>query len=213
MVPASLKPTPADKTAKARLNTMASRLLHARRPHWAALVAMSLFALACQPIAEEPDAGEVPNHPPVLDEGGLTPSTPLVLVAGGTSNECVGGVRFSVGSVRDEDLDQTVQERWIFDYNPSSSTPDLGTTLTMQPVRNQPALRTDPNPAYVLPLAGFSPGAPHTVDVFISDGFDNSGSHDGGAVRPTDTLPDRVYLRHTWVVILQEPCAVSGGAP
>ena len=134
-----------------------------------------------------------------------------MLVAGGTSPECTSGVPFSVGRVEDEDLDQNVQERWISDYTPT--VPDLGVTLTLQPIPSQPATRVDPSPAYLVPVSAFAVGVPHTVDVFISDGFDNSGSRDGGAVKPTDTLPDRYYVRHTWTVLLQEPCTAGGSTP
>lgn len=168
----------------------------------AALAALTMLAFGCQPINEEPDAGPPVNHPPRIVEGFGTPQSTVIEVLQATDN-CTNELDFSVGKVEDDDIDQTVQERWVVDYDPNSATPAAVVTVTLQAVDNAPSFRTDPPKAFVLlsnSLKQLQPTSqPHTIDVFISDGFDDVGQP-GKSLKPTDVLPGYFLVRKSWVV-------------
>lgn len=172
-----------------------------------------MSALGCQPINEEPDAGPPVNHAPRIVEEFSTPTASLIEVLQATDSCAQGAeIDFSVGEVEDLDIDQTIQERWLLDYDPTSTTPNLGETITLQAVPNNPAVRTDPPKAYVLSSSALrqiaDPKVPHVVDVFVSDGFDNVGPSDGGAIRPTDVLKGSYLVHKAWVIYFKDgsPC-------
>lgn len=172
---------------------VASRLL--------GMAALSMTLLACQPIDEEPDAGPPVNHPPRIVEGFATPDAVVVDVLQGNA-DCSKGVSFSVGKVEDDDIDQTIQERWTLDYPGSSAF----LQVTLQRVQNAPSFATDPSPAYVVnpqAVAGLATGT-HVVDVYVSDGFDNA---EPGVTRPTDVLPGSYLARKSWVLVKNAECA------
>jgi hypothetical protein len=184
---------------------------------------MAMLAFGCQPIVEEPDAGPPVNHPPRIDDRFSTPQASLIDVDAATDG-CTSStpLAFSLGEVIDEDIDQTVQERWLIDYDlhKDDATPDLGTTITLQPIQNSPSIRTDPTNAFPLSnknlkLDDDGTGTPHVIDVFVSDGFDNNGPSDGGPVRPTDVLPNRALVHKAWVIWFRTPgeCAGASNPP
>jgi len=200
------------------VHPMARRLLLSTWLLVAGVAALTMFPLACQPITEEPDAGAPVNHPPRIVEGGESPKSALVYGVQTSSStvssgDCANGISFSVGTVEDDDLDQEVHERWIVDYDPNN--PELGEEVVLQPVQDQPAFRTDPPNAFFLSKAalesfgqtgpGTPPNLPHTVDVFVSDGFDTTGSP-GKPLKPTDVLSGFYLVRHTWVIYMEGTC-------
>jgi len=187
---------------------MASGLLFSMRMKLAAMAALAMLVSACQPITVEPDAGPPVNHPPVL-LGPESPSSVLVDAYQFTDGcQNAAPLPFNVGTVEDDDIDQDVQERWIIDLDPNN--PTLGETLTLSQDPSQPAFRNDSSHAFVITSSTLqnlfsSSSAPHTVDVFISDGFDYFPA-DGGTVRPDAVLPGSFLLRHSWVLYMSQGC-------
>lgn len=169
--------------------------------------AVAVLATACQPITVEPDAGPPANHPPRIVEGFASP--PTVTIDGfGSTDGCTTSMQFSIGKVEDDDIDQDVQEHWVVDYDPSLPGPTLGETLTLTQLDTQPAFRTDPPNAFVLTgqkLKTLDARPVHTVDVYISDGFDYLPA-DGGVSPPDAVKPGYFLVRHSWVIYMSQEC-------
>ena len=175
--------------------------------------------VGCQTIVEEPVAKPVPNSPPVIEFTLVTPRgnpDPTVVHIVDKPDNCAR-VTFSLNRVRDLDLDQTLTERWYRDFvDPALSHVDGGqlqpqdgyleVALTRFP--NDPAEATDPPDVYSIPrnvLAAWSlespPVPPHSVTVFVSDGFAGTPT-----ASPYTASPDRAVVEYDWTIFFDAPC-------
>jgi hypothetical protein len=168
-----------------------------------ALGAGGAACLAPQWIEGEP-APE--NAPPTLDERSVSPSTFRVCL----SDLDDPPVEFRVDDIRDPDgvRGQALAARWFIDTAPGSSTPNYLISQTLSPQQQDPERYT---PA-VLPATRIgrrelgASGSVHTIEVFVSDGFDSTGVKEPIG-RATD--PGFYADSYKWTVIYRgsSPCA------
>ena len=185
--------------------------------HWAlAWTWVSVMFSGCQPIEQEPPAPTPVNSPPVLDLTKVKPTSTVVHIKASLTGSC-DDVRFELGEVRDQDLDQTLTARWFRDFvDPNDATqhfPDGGQLIptqdgvlevTLQRYPNDPARAADTPGVYGIPqtiVKSWGVGEPHTVTVFVSDGFAGNITQS-----PSQAREGRDVVQHAWVVLKDEQC-------
>jgi hypothetical protein len=157
-----------------------------------------MSTLACQPIVEEPPAPLPVNHPPRIIEDKISPSTVVVDVDPTQPQGCEP-IYFRVGQAEDIDLDQNLRERWYVDLTQDSlGWHNSGSgDLPLSRIPNAPSLATDPQNAFRVDISTLDQSRDHTVQVFVSDGFDPDIT---AAQAPYTPLSDRAVVSRPWVI-------------
>lgn len=149
---------------------------------------------------------DIPNRPPVIDLMTVEPKAPVACISGLADDSTALRVE-----VRDPDgalRDQPLSVRWFIDYDLDPETNPLDLRPVAQETQLLPlAVGSDvyaPEPLSVDQLRLFRlDDGTHTVEVVVSDGFD-----DGGLPRNRAALPGRYTATHRWTIVWRSntPC-------
>ena len=209
---------------------VAGRLLYLGSMRVTPLLALAMLSAACQPIVEQTPTPTPAPNPPVIVDKQVIPATVVIEVgdpsnwandlsvwAQADTNCCP--VQFSLNNV--DFVGTALYEKWFLDlkFDPSAGDPSAGPLgrwgwgpnsneeIQLSKITNSPGVWTDTSasqqPFTYDPLSselGTPQLGPHTVQVFVSDGFANPPTN--SAVAPYAPVDGGAVVSHSWVIDL-----------